>query len=245
MNFFKQVVLNTLILVPSVRRLASRRHRTGMNNDEAQVNYTYGNLRRHIDPIGKDVLELGPGQTPRLLERARTEGARSVSGLDVGPKPQGWPDGISHQSYQGRDLPFADGLFDVVWSNSCLEHVRHPRLTVEEVRRVLRPGGVFVSSIDLRDHFHSDRHLHAEHLRYPTWLWNAMTWNRSVFTNRLRWNDWRQLLEGQGFELQVFEPEQCEVLTSVYGRHPARHRFSLDQFAVVGLFFVARKKARE
>jgi hypothetical protein len=106
---------------------------------------------------------------------------------------------------------------------------------------VLRPGGVFVSSIDLRDHFHTERHLHAEHLRYPAWLWNAMTWNRSVFTSRLRWSDWRQLLHEQEFELQLCEPEQCEVLTGVYGRHPARHRFTLDQFAVVGLFFVARK----
>ncbi len=72
-----------------------------------------------------------------------------------------------------------------------------------------------------------------------------MTWNRSVFTNRLRWNDWRQILQGQDFELQVIELEQCEVLKSVYGRHLARHRFTLDQFAVVGLFFVAREKARE
>lgn len=242
MNVIKQVALNLAILVPPVRRLASRRHRTGMNNDEAEVSYTYGRLRRYIDPDGKDVLELGPGQTPRLLMRARTEGARSTTGLDVGPRPQGWPDGIPHQSYDGRELPFPDEQFDVVWSNSCLEHVRYPKLTIEHVHRVLRPGGIFISSVDLRDHFHSDRRLHAEHLRYPSWLWHAMTWNRSVFTNRLRWTDWRQLLEEQNFELQVFEPEQCEVLAGLYSGHPARHRYSLDQFAVVGLFFVARKR---
>jgi SAM-dependent methyltransferase len=161
-NVLKQVILNLAILVPHVGRLASRRHRTGMNNDDALVSYTYGRLRRHINPVDKDILELGPGQTPRLLERARVEGARSVTGLDVGPKPQGWPDGIPHRSYLGRELPFPDGQFDVVWSNSCLEHVRHPRLTVEHVHRVLRPGGVFVSSIDLRDHFHTERHLQAE-----------------------------------------------------------------------------------
>jgi hypothetical protein len=88
-NIVKQVALNLAILVPQVRRMASRRHRTGMNNDEAEVSYTYGRLRRHVDPVGKDILELGPGQSPRLLERARADGGRSAIGLDVGPKPQG------------------------------------------------------------------------------------------------------------------------------------------------------------
>lgn len=241
MNVLKQILLNTAILVPQVRRLASRRHQTGMNNDESEVSYTYGRLRRHVDPVGMDIMELGPGQTPRLLARALADGARSVTGLDVGGMPTGWPAEIPHKTYHGRELPFEDCCFDVVWSNSCLEHVRHPKLTILEIYRVLRPGGTFVSSIDLRDHFYKDRHLHAEHLKYPVWLWNAMTWNRSVFTNRLRWNAWQRLLHDADFSSKVFETEPCDILREIYPTHSARHRFSENEFEVVGLFFVAQK----
>jgi SAM-dependent methyltransferase len=44
-------------------------------------------------------------------------------------------------------LPFADASFDVVVSAELLEHLREPRRVVEEVGRVLRPGGKLVGSV--------------------------------------------------------------------------------------------------
>ncbi|MBO9344957.1 MAG: class I SAM-dependent methyltransferase [Chloroflexi bacterium] len=38
-------------------------------------------------------------------------------------------------------LPFADGAFDVVFSNEVLEHVSDDRAACREIARVLRPGG--------------------------------------------------------------------------------------------------------
>lgn len=38
---------------------------------------------------------------------------------------------------------FASDYFDVVFSNATLEHVEHPVSTLKEIRRVLRPGGIF------------------------------------------------------------------------------------------------------
>ncbi len=38
-------------------------------------------------------------------------------------------------------LPFADGAFDVVFSNEVLEHVEDDRAACREIARVLRPGG--------------------------------------------------------------------------------------------------------
>lgn len=39
-------------------------------------------------------------------------------------------------------LPYEDGAFDAVLSCGVLEHVAHPDRSLDEIRRVLRPGGV-------------------------------------------------------------------------------------------------------
>ena len=44
-------------------------------------------------------------------------------------------------------LSFEDGSFDVVVAGELLEHVRDPQALVDEVHRVLRPGGTFVGSV--------------------------------------------------------------------------------------------------
>jgi SAM-dependent methyltransferase len=44
-------------------------------------------------------------------------------------------------------LPFEDGSFDAVVAGELLEHVRFPDRLVAEVRRLLRPRGVFAGSV--------------------------------------------------------------------------------------------------
>jgi SAM-dependent methyltransferase len=86
-------------------------------------------------------------------------------------------------------MPFDDGSFDLIWSNSCFEHMRYPEITVAECVRILRPGGVIVTQVDLRDHYNMAPERSADHLLFSDRLWKAMTWNRSAYTNRLRISD--------------------------------------------------------
>ncbi|RME07989.1 MAG: class I SAM-dependent methyltransferase, partial [Anaerolineae bacterium] len=41
----------------------------------------------------------------------------------------------------GEELPFPDGTFDLLLSHEVIEHVRDDRLAVQEMVRVLKPGG--------------------------------------------------------------------------------------------------------
>jgi SAM-dependent methyltransferase len=49
--------------------------------------------------------------------------------------------------YDGNILPFASGTFDGVISTQVLEHVPNPRALLNEINRVIKPGGGLVLSI--------------------------------------------------------------------------------------------------
>ncbi len=53
-----------------------------------------------------------------------------------------WFGGASHT------LPFADASFDAVFSNAALHHMRDIPAAIEEMLRVLRPGGVLITTGD-------------------------------------------------------------------------------------------------
>jgi ubiquinone/menaquinone biosynthesis C-methylase UbiE len=58
-------------------------------------------------------------------------------------------------SYDGVNLPFDPGSFDVVYSRQVFEHVRHPEPLLREITRVLRPGGLFIGSVSQLEPLHS------------------------------------------------------------------------------------------
>ena len=64
-------------------------------------------------------------------------------------------------------LPFPDDSFDGVLSLAVLEHVRNPYRVVQEVARVLRPGGVFAGTVAFLEPFHLESMFH--HSAYGTW----------------------------------------------------------------------------
>lgn len=88
----------------------------------------------------------GYGQVSYLLWRAglnvtsfeyRADAEAEVLSLDR------YPELSVHVSPDPRRLPFADGAFDAVLSCGVLEHVEDPDGSLDEIRRVLVPGGTF------------------------------------------------------------------------------------------------------
>ena len=99
-----------------------------------------------------------------------------------------------------RSIPEAS--VDVGWSHAVLEHVRLRELedTLAETRRVIRPGGAWSHTIDLRDHLAEN----LNHLRFPGWLWEADVVARSGFyTNRVRFRPFVELFAAAGFDVSI------------------------------------------
>lgn len=63
-----------------------------------------------------------------------------------------------------RALPFADGSFELVWSNAVLQYVSHPAVAAAEAFRVLAPGGRFMGTIGFLEAFDGDN------MHQATWL---------------------------------------------------------------------------
>ena len=57
-----------------------------------------------------------------------------------------------------QKMPYDDDSFDYVIADLVLEHVRNPWLGVEEVRRVLKPGGITILTSALMVPIHGEPH---------------------------------------------------------------------------------------
>jgi SAM-dependent methyltransferase len=92
-----------------------------------------GSALRHLQARFSDMKLLGVDPAPRMLEIARE---RSL--MVTGAVP------IQFRLGSAEDMPIEDGLADVVLAFDSFEHWHDHRRGLQEVRRVLRPGGSLV-----------------------------------------------------------------------------------------------------
>ena len=57
-------------------------------------------------------------------------------------------------------LSLENQTVDAVYSVSVIEHTKNPRKVIDEINRVLKPGGIFVCSFDISFETHSPMHVH-------------------------------------------------------------------------------------
>lgn len=98
-------------------------------------------LCREKIPAGSSILEIGSGASNDCSEFLARIGA--VTGVDVSAEVLANSSLFRAEIYDGARLPFPDCSFDAAVSNHVMEHVEHPLEHLLEVRRVLRPGGIY------------------------------------------------------------------------------------------------------
>ena len=137
---------------------------------------TYGeHLARYqcVIPLvkGKKVLDVasGTGYGSQLIAKY----AKEVDGLDysadaVAYSQKHFPaDNLTYAQGDAQAMPYKDGQFDVVVSLETIEHLPHPDKFVNEVKRVMKPGGVFIVSTPNDAEFMDGNEFHVHEFQFP------------------------------------------------------------------------------
>lgn len=90
------------------------------------------------------VLEVGSDKDGGLLN-ALAPRVREVLGINIVGNPVELAENARFERNDIRDTGYADRSFDLVVSYAVFEHVRDMPLALREIRRVLKPGGEFIS----------------------------------------------------------------------------------------------------
>lgn len=150
----------------------------------------------------------GFGQVSALL---RAEGVDVVA-FDVRPglvaptreRLERFPEIEAHVTSDPVALPFETDSFDTVLSCGVLEHVEDPDGSLDELRRVLKPGGIF-HVVNLPNRFSYTERIARLLGRY----YHGQLPDDRVYTKRRA----RELFERHGFELREFRRAHMLPLT--------------------------------
>lgn len=165
------------------------------------------------------LLEIGCGMGTDLLQFAR--GGARCTGIDITPRSieiSRHRFSLYEQSAQfllgdGESLPFGSDSFDVVYSNGVLHHTPDTAGAINEVHRVLRPGGIAKVMV-----------YHRNSLNY----WLEMILHRGILRG--------ELLKGHSPEEIMsryveYSEHGARPLVKAYSRKDARKLFA--KFSVV------------
>lgn len=118
----------------------------------SMLNYSYrieSLLNLNLPPV-KKLLDIGCGNGEYTIAMCYHYGASELYGIDIGAEAIEVANrrGIKaiHHDLNNAPYPFDDDMFDLVFAGEIIEHLMSPDGLLEEIKRVLKPGGYCVIS---------------------------------------------------------------------------------------------------
>lgn len=226
-----EVFKNLLIVVPGVRKLASRSYRTGIMNDPLIVKKRFSEMAQLIEKGGyknASVLEIGPGQTSNVilnLQKSKHVTKAYVSDIT---------DYFGSEYWENNEIKFCKGSIDtinaqsidLIYSYDVLEHIHDPKKFLLGIKRVMHQNSLLFFDWDLRDHLKLgvEENWFDMH-KYTNLAWYMQMSNRTSFVNRLQMNDWKDLFMRAGFQILTVETLESEVASAEMKK---KHNINVD-----------------
>lgn len=111
-----------------------------------------------------DFLDVGCGDGELLRKVHASLPTWNLWGVDITPQTISWAQSVDssfHYSVNNiYEMPFTEGTFDVVFCGETLEHLENPEMAIEQLFKVLKPGGYLVCSLPTNHNNYSPEHIH-------------------------------------------------------------------------------------
>lgn len=132
----------------SVQKLKQKFYRPDQYNNDGPFRQL---IYEAVDSNSR-VMDAGAGGG-ELFSYELKDRVREIAGVDLDPRVETNP-----QLHRGivsslTDIPIEDNYFDVVFSRSVLEHIEKPADFLNEMYRILKPGGAFIFKTPNRWHY--------------------------------------------------------------------------------------------
>jgi SAM-dependent methyltransferase len=197
-------------------------------------------LERHLEEIA---VAVGAPLAEVRARHAELRAARSVPELLSRARIEYVAPGDATAS------PLTDASVDVVFSNSVLEHVPHEvlRAMMRESKRILRPGGLIMHSINCGDHYaYFDKNINfMNYLQFSEAEWRF--WNNDLqYQNRLRPQHFIAATEEAGLEMRICKYQaRADLLAALKTMRiaPEFASYAPEQLACKSIDIVAAKPA--
>lgn len=159
------------------------------------------------------------------------------------------PLGIKYQAPYGDHLQQRPGHFDMVVCTQVLQHIpKAVHLQIfKELFHCMKSGALFHATVHFVGHFRSPglRQGQYEHLEPSPETWDNWINSSMMGFNRLKGPDYRETLEHSGFTIREFrlikptDEDLAELRRTKV--HPSFSRYSEEELATRGVFFVVQK----
>ena len=164
---------------------------------------------------GKKLLEIGVGAGTDHLQWARagalchgvdlTQAAIETTKLLF--EKRGYKSSL--QNIDAESLPFPNDYFDIVYSWGVIHHSENPQHIIDEIRRTLKPGGMFIGM------------MYARHS-----LWMLMMWVRFALLKARPWRTFSKVLfaghsESKG--TKAYTIKELGIMFKQFSKFEAKH----------------------
>ena len=206
-------------------------------------NRQLGGLKNYFGQLN-DLLETAFDLSPEQLARARSVIRILLDAPSFESLYQQL--GLEYQVNSAGSLAAVpSGAYDVVVSAGVLEHVHRDALPVlmQELARILKPGGWAIHSIDTSDHLsHYDSSVNKkQYLGYSEKTWKRWYENEVQYINRVQRAEWMELLASGG--LQHVEDDKRPVAIDTIKVAPRYQHMAASDLACTIVRTVHRKPA--